>query len=460
MLFQGSLKKKAIAYYRHSAEDKQENSVPIQRGHAQKFAHKYDIEIIHEEADEGKTGLKADRPGFENLFNNWILNEKAPEFDYVLVYDVSRWGRFQDQDEAAYYEFCCKQKGKKVVYISRGFPKEEEQLISHLQTSNERYMAAEYSRQLSSKVFHGSVKVSEQGFSAGGSPCYGMARLLLDENKKPVKVLKPGEWKSLSNQRVTLTPKNDETTQTVKDIFSLLVEQWKTPKEIASILNRKGIRTARNKKWDAQKIRRILTNETYTGARIYNKKWSRLRQKTRSNPRSEWVIKHGAFPAIVDSSTFHTAQDRLYWLMPSKWKKGIYMKNKTKQLFWSEIYNVLQHEKLSEDQVDRILRSYPLTLSIASVVRDNFSLCFKISEDVRKSEYVIGVGLSLDEDNQEPKLFFLPTKNFDTSNNFVVTENELEKRGHVIQQEKLQEKIKEILHTRFIKNTPVNQEQT
>ena len=82
--------KKAIAYYRHSAEDKQENSVPIQREHAEKFAREFGIEIIHEEADEGKTGLLASRPGFERLFNEWVLNDDAPSFDYVLVYDVSR----------------------------------------------------------------------------------------------------------------------------------------------------------------------------------------------------------------------------------------------------------------------------------------------------------------------------------------------------------------------------------
>lgn len=92
------VKAPAVAYFRHSAEDKQENSVAIQRDHATQFAAQYDIEIIHEEADEGETGLLAARPGFKRLFENWILNELARPFKYILVYDVSRWGRFQDQD--------------------------------------------------------------------------------------------------------------------------------------------------------------------------------------------------------------------------------------------------------------------------------------------------------------------------------------------------------------------------
>ena len=35
----------------------------------------------------------------------------AAEFNTILVYDVSRWGRFQDADESAYYEYICKRAG-------------------------------------------------------------------------------------------------------------------------------------------------------------------------------------------------------------------------------------------------------------------------------------------------------------------------------------------------------------
>ena len=56
------VKKKAVAYYRHSAEDKQENSVPLQREQAQAFADKYGVEIIHEEADEGMRDAQDSAP--------------------------------------------------------------------------------------------------------------------------------------------------------------------------------------------------------------------------------------------------------------------------------------------------------------------------------------------------------------------------------------------------------------
>jgi DNA invertase Pin-like site-specific DNA recombinase len=224
MLFSQQTRKKAVAYYRHSAEDKQENSVAIQRQHTQKFAAEHNIEIIHEEADEGKSGLLANRPAFEQLFTEWIEN-KEKSFDYVFVYDVSRWGRFQDQDQAAHLTYLCKKHGKEVVYISRGFINATNQLSASLEISLQRYMAAEYSRQLSDKVFYGCVKVSEQGYSAGGTAVYGMARLLLDVNKQPIRILKTGEHKQIANERVTFIPKEDETTETVREIFNLFVKE-------------------------------------------------------------------------------------------------------------------------------------------------------------------------------------------------------------------------------------------
>ena len=50
------IKARAVAYYRHSAQDRQENSIPIQREQVRKFAAEYGIEIIKEFADHGKSG--------------------------------------------------------------------------------------------------------------------------------------------------------------------------------------------------------------------------------------------------------------------------------------------------------------------------------------------------------------------------------------------------------------------
>jgi len=51
---------KAVAYYRHSAQDRQENSIPIQRDQVREWAQKNGVEIIHEFADAGKSGLTSE----------------------------------------------------------------------------------------------------------------------------------------------------------------------------------------------------------------------------------------------------------------------------------------------------------------------------------------------------------------------------------------------------------------
>ena len=84
--------KRAVAYYRHSAQDRQENSVEIQQDQVRKFAADNDIEIIEEFIDRGKTGLKTDG---RDAFQRMLSGIETGKFDcaYVLVFDVSRWGR-------------------------------------------------------------------------------------------------------------------------------------------------------------------------------------------------------------------------------------------------------------------------------------------------------------------------------------------------------------------------------
>lgn len=439
--------KKAVAYYRHSAEDKQENSVHIQRGHAKEFAQKYNLTIIHEEADEGKSGLVADRPGFDRLFNNWILSPEAPQFDYILVYDVSRWGRFQDPDEAAHYAMIAKKRGKTVIYITHGFPSEENTLLRNLQTPIERYMAAEYSRQLSDKVWHGSMKVSEQGFSAGGTAPYGMNRILLDENKQPIRPLKKGEHKVIANQRVTFAPAEDETNEVIKRIFTMLVHQWYRPEEIAERLNSEGIPSANGGKWNKDKIVKILTNETYIGSRVYNKTWGRLKQKKRANPRDEWIICQDAFGAIVDNKTFRKAQENLYWLMPSKWKRGAYTIRKVDRVLRAKIDELIsQNGEYSDDAKWHAIRYFPLICGVTFFDKNVSRWCFMISEEQKQYDYVIALGVDIYSKDPIDTFFVIPTADFGIGNYLSFSQDEEQHSLYKTEAEDVEKKVIELCH--------------
>lgn len=415
--------KKAVAYYRHSAEDKQENSVAIQRGHVERFALEHNIVIIHEEIDEGISGLLANRPGFERLFDNWIKNINAPNFDYVLVYDVSRWGRFQDQDQAGHYVYLCKKHGKEVVYVSRGFIDASNQLFSSLEISIQRYMAAEYSRQLSEKVFHGCVKVSQQGYSAGGTAVYGMARQLLDVNKKPIRILSIGEHKQIANERVSFTPKNDETTETVRRIFDLFVHERLNISEIASYFNQRRIFSTNKKQWDKSKIIKILTDETYIGTRIYNKTWGRLKQKSYRNPRSKWVIVPNAFESTINKDVFKKAQEKIYWMFSSNWRKGINAIKKERKNICNDIRKWLLSKGATEFEADEIVSGLPIIFSIKLESKITSCWCFMISEKMRNFDNVLGISVFEDSKKTLNEFFLFSIKEFTSTNFLILSEN-------------------------------------
>ncbi|MHC5056913.1 MAG: recombinase family protein [Planctomycetota bacterium] len=260
-------KKRAVAYYRHSAEDKQENSVPIQREQVTKFAKEHGIEIVKEFADRGKSGLSTHgRHAFNEMMEDYVIGGKE-DFDYVLVLDVSRWGRFQNTDMSAFFAGLCLNHGKQVVYTRMGFPKDP---FHFVRVEFERYMAAEYSRKLSTLVFDGAMKAARQGFRAGAPAPYGLHRLLLDEQRKPVRILEPGQKKVIDNQRVALSPGNAKEVRVVRRIFTDCAA-GRTPTEIASALNAERITSPGGKRWTGSSVRSILANELYAGTMVYNK---------------------------------------------------------------------------------------------------------------------------------------------------------------------------------------------
>jgi len=296
----------AVAYYRHSAEIGQENSVEIQQDNVQTFAGKHGIQIIQEFADRGKSGLNAEgRPAFNEMLE-WVKTRK--DFQYVLVLDVSRWGRFQDTDLSAHYESLCTQHGKQVVYTNIGFTKDEDRLINQLRKNIDRYQSAETSRQLSKKVWEGAAKVAHQGYRPGGPPPYACHRLMLDENKKPDRILQPGQRKAIQNGRVVLVPGEESQVEAVQEIFLLFVEKGFDERQVAGHLNAKGTPSPGGVRWSEGSVRHILTNQQYAGSVVYNRTTQRLKTKSRTNPRDKWIITPNSYDPVVSKELFDGAQ--------------------------------------------------------------------------------------------------------------------------------------------------------
>lgn len=87
---------RAAEYVRMSTEH-QQYSTENQRDRIRDYAARRGFEIVRTYADEGKSGLRIDgRQALQSLIAD-VVNGNA-DFCAILVYDVSRWGRFQDAD--------------------------------------------------------------------------------------------------------------------------------------------------------------------------------------------------------------------------------------------------------------------------------------------------------------------------------------------------------------------------
>jgi DNA invertase Pin-like site-specific DNA recombinase len=237
---------RAAQYVRMSTEH-QRYSTENQADAIAAYAARRGFEIVQTYEDSGKSGLRLDgRAALQKLIAD-VRNGLA-DFKAILVYDVSRWGRFQDADESAYYEFICREAGIAVHYCAEQF-ENDGSLSTTVIKSMKRAMAGEYSRELSAKVFAGQCRLITLGFRQGGPAGYGLRRQLIDEHGNPKAILSRGEHKSFQTDRVVLTPGPPEEVEVVRRLYRLFVLQQRSETEIAGQLNAEGLLTDLGQPW-------------------------------------------------------------------------------------------------------------------------------------------------------------------------------------------------------------------
>ena len=295
----------AAQYVRMSTEH-QQYSTSNQEDIIRDYAANRGYEIARTYADEGKSGLNV--AGRESL-RRMIADVQNGTADYkaILVYDISRWGRFQDADESAYYEYLCKRAGIDVHYCAEQFENDGGP-TSTIIKSVKRAMAGEYSRELSSKVFKGQCRLIELGYRQGGAPGFGLRRMLINQAGDEKGLLARGECKSLQTDRVVLVSGPGEEVQHVRRIYELFTQQGKQESEIAAILNADGVVTDLGRPWNRGTVRQVLTNEKYIGNNVFNRTSFKLKKKHVCNAPEMWVRKDGAFPALVSPEQFFVAR--------------------------------------------------------------------------------------------------------------------------------------------------------
>jgi DNA invertase Pin-like site-specific DNA recombinase len=302
---QASALMRAAQYVRMSTEH-QQYSTQNQTDRIREYAAQRGLEVVKTYADEGKSGLRiAGRLALQQLIRD--VESGEADFSVVLVYDVSRWGRFQDADESAYYEYICKRAGIQVAYCAEQFENDGSP-VSTIVKGVKRAMAGEYSRELSAKVFAGQCRLIEMGYRQGGPAGFGLRRLLVDQSGEAKATLARGEHKSLQTDRVVLVPGPEDEVEVVKQIYRWFVRDGLTEAEIAARLNVTGIRTDLERDWTRATVHEILINEKYIGTNVYNRISFKLRKLRVVNPSDMWIRKEDAFAPLIAKEDFYTAQ--------------------------------------------------------------------------------------------------------------------------------------------------------
>ncbi|WP_292300369.1 recombinase family protein [Mesorhizobium sp.] len=295
---------RAAQYLRMSTE-RQTYSIENQRDAIRDYAAlmRYDIVATYEDA--GRSGLNIEgRPALRRLLAD--VESGQADFETIVVYDVSRWGRFQNIDESASYEYRCQRAGVRIEFCAEQFANDGS-VGSDVLKAIKRSMAAELSRMLSQKTFIGQTRVVKMGFRGGGHAGYGFRRLLVDASGKPKTILKRHEWKALATDRVVLVPGPESEIEIVRWIFKQFIK-GKLEVEIARALNERGVLTDLDQTWTTASVRSVLTHEKYIGNNVWNRTSERLHRNRVKNPPSAWIRVENVSVPLVSRKLFERAR--------------------------------------------------------------------------------------------------------------------------------------------------------
>lgn len=281
---------RAVQYIRMST-DSQDLSPEMQQSAIAAYAAKHGIAVIDTYLDAGKSGLTLEK---RRAMRRLLLDVTRPErsFSIVLVYDVSRWGRFQDTDASAYYEYHCRLHGCQVHYVQEPFGSPDSPLAA-LFKGMKRAMAAEFSRELAVKVTAGQAAAMKRGFQLGTMPCVGFGRLAVSKTDGAQRQLRSDEHKSGPREHVKWVLGSEQERAAVRRIFQLYATTEPSVVALSRRIEREGIRTAQGRRITEWMLYSFLRSEAVLG----NFLWGRAQNKKR---RAEGDPRFTRMPGIME----------------------------------------------------------------------------------------------------------------------------------------------------------------
>jgi hypothetical protein len=106
---------KGMAYYRQSARNCQEKSIPMQQEQVKKYAAEHGIDIIREFTDSDRFKLLFEGgESFKKIVE--MMVDSFGEFDCALLLNPSKWGRCKNIGPSEYHHVVFKEHCKIVMF--------------------------------------------------------------------------------------------------------------------------------------------------------------------------------------------------------------------------------------------------------------------------------------------------------------------------------------------------------
>ena len=292
--------KKAVGYLRRST-DKQEQSLEDQKREILAFGQKEGFELVGWYTDNAISGaFSENRSQFQTMIQAAQITPRS--FDFIIVYDVSRFSR-GDNVEVGYYLYILRKAGVDVLYVKENLKGDD---VDEILRPVFQFNANLYLKSLSRDTIRGQVTSAKEGRFLGGPIPYGYKRIIGLDSK------------------ATLALDTEDKVKVVQRIFDSYIHKEMGCRQIAETLNREKVPSPRGGNWVPSCIREILLNPVYYGAYTWNRrtlskfhsvrngqaeKRPRIHQeKIEKNPESEWFVKENAYPLIITKNLWLAAQ--------------------------------------------------------------------------------------------------------------------------------------------------------
>ena len=286
------------------ADEDNSDSINTQIGMLEKFtAENADLRLYDVYTDDGETGTKFDRPGFNRLMEDI----RSGSVDCVVVKDLSRFGR-NYMEAGTLLETIFPYMGVRFIAVNERYDSlSETAQENNLAISVENLLNDLYAKDISKKINSVYAENFKKGNYMGAYAPYGYLRSSEDCHKFMI---------------------DTETAPTVKKIFEMKAA-GETYQGIANYLNSAGIESPSNykyrigilkdkrfadeKPWLACVIKRMLRNQSYIGNVVQGRQQCRnsTNKKSVVMPESKWYVSENMHEPIISMDLWENVQSAI-----------------------------------------------------------------------------------------------------------------------------------------------------